>query len=192
MRAKSWITGRTSILLVFGLVLLLSCSPDSSSGTVNNTTQTRAEALVATNNLALDVLRAAVVYTVEELGHDRFQLEQRFIQSGPVPRTKDLLAEHGLVTSEVVRQLATNLGYRLRSRDEAVSCAENPEPRNHHPCRLSFEGAFYSPRLTRLSEERATASVGFMASPSYEGVLALGLVRTGDGWTVVNMTTFNN
>lgn len=175
MRMIGTSTGRTSWVLVMALALLPACSDNPPSGAVSDS--------------ALDVLRIAVLNTVEALGHDRLQPEERVIQRDFLPPARDVLREHGLDGPAVARQLATDLGYRTVVRDEVVSCVDDRGSEVTHACKLTFDGVLYSPMLIRLSEESASVAVHFMGGPgNAAGTRIVDLARTPEGWTVVNVS----
>lgn len=180
MRTIRMSTGRTSLGLVIVSAFLLSCSPDGAP-------------LEAVSDLALDVLRVAVINTAEDLGHDRrFQPEQIVIDRDLQlwPTAKDVLRERGFNPAAVMQRLATEMGYRTGVRDDLVTCVDRA-PGVHHPCKLLFEGAYYFPLITSLSEESAIVAVHYMvnANPgNREGTRVMNLVLTPEGWRVVNVS----
>ena len=177
MRKITMRIGRSSLGLVIVSAFLLSCSPDGAP-------------LESVSDLALGVLRVAVINTVEDLGHDRFLPEQIVIDSDfqLAPTAKDVLRERGLEPAAVMQHLATDLGHRTGLRDDLVTCVDHA-PGVRHPCRLLSEGAFYHPVITSLSEESATVAVYFLANANpgnREGTRVVDLVLTPEGWTEVD------
>lgn len=182
-------TARASSGLAVVSALLLSCSLDKLPEAPDNASPESAQALVVTRSLALDVLQAAMLNTVEALGHDRFPPAQLVIRDDyEPPPGRDLLRERELNSSKVARQLATRVGYQTRSGDGAISCLDDPGPEVIHPCKLAFEGAFYTPVITRLSETHATVSVNFKTRPgNAAGIRTVELEFGAEGWTVVKV-----
>jgi hypothetical protein len=189
---------RTALLPTF-LVTAATCSTPQDHEA--NTSERLAAVQIATERNIRLVLRVALHATIQDLGFDEFRPDQVVIQSDYEPPGKDPLRELGSSAALEAQRLAAELGYSAKRRGEVVECDES-SPVNRHPCRLNYEGVYYTPVVVKLSADSATVAIHFKAMRkevpgsarpiNATGSRILNLVRTVAGWRVVNAMMVNS